>query len=175
MGNFNYDTYCGNYCGACSIMVAYRTGNKDRLASHWTEENLKALLKQQGITLSENESLELKCHGCKTDTLFINCRHCKIRDCAVNRKVDHCIECDEYPCKLFDDSLLNKDLQQILPHLKLVPENLKLIKEKGSEKWLEDQEKLWKCPQCQMDSSWYAISCTKCGEDLAKTKVYNNR
>lgn len=171
--NQNFDTYCGNYCGACSIMVAYRTGNKDSLASHFTEENLRAMLKARGIAVTENDSFELKCHGCKTDTVFHNCKHCKIRGCAGSRNVEHCFDCGEYPCELYHELLLNKDFQQKLPHLKLVQRNLRVIQEVGTEKWLEAQGNLWKCPQCQTKSSWYARTCTHCGEDLTRTKVFN--
>ncbi|WP_366946827.1 DUF3795 domain-containing protein [Desulfosporosinus nitroreducens] len=38
-----------------------------------------------------------KCDGCKSNNLFINCKHCKIRACAINRKVEHCNECNQYP------------------------------------------------------------------------------
>ena len=175
MTKFNFDTYCGIYCGACSIMMAYKTGNKDSLASHWTEENLGAFLKAQGISISENDSLQLKCHGCKTDTVFINCKHCKIRNCAINRNMDHCFECSDYPCQLFHDTLFNKGIQQMLPHLKLIEEDLDSIKDMGIEKWLEVQAKQWKCPKCQTDSSWYTMSCAKCGTDLSGNKKFNNR
>ncbi|HUW63318.1 MAG TPA: hypothetical protein VMW83_01260 [Spirochaetia bacterium] len=47
MPNFNYDSYCGPYCGSCSIMVAYQTGQKDKFASF----------------LHDELGFELKCRG----------------------------------------------------------------------------------------------------------------
>lgn len=44
MSNFNDDTYCGIYCGACSIQMAHKTGYKDKFADYWTEANLKTYL-----------------------------------------------------------------------------------------------------------------------------------
>ncbi|WP_427846332.1 DUF3795 domain-containing protein [Desulfosporosinus lacus] len=38
-----------------------------------------------------------KCNGCKSNNLFINCKHCVIRACAINPKVEHCNECNQYP------------------------------------------------------------------------------
>jgi hypothetical protein len=169
MTDFNFDSYCGNYCGACSIMMAYRTGKLDQFASYWTKENLIESLKAQGICVSEKDSLKLQCHGCKTDTVFINCKHCKIRDCAIGRNMDHCFNCADFPCHLFNNTLFNKDMQQMLPHLKLVKENQNYIKEKGIERWLEEQAKRWKCPECQTTASWYTMSCTNCSADLSKT------
>lgn len=173
MSKFNYDTYCGLYCGACSIMRAYTTGEKDKLASYWIEPTVRAYLESQGIAYPENEPLELKCHGCKTDTVFINCRPCKIRKCAGERNIEHCIDCSEYPCKFFAEGLHNKDIIAILPHLKSAPKNLIEIKNIGFNTWLTEQEKLWKCPDCQTRFSWYTASCTNCGRDLEQIKDHN--
>ncbi len=163
---FNYDTYCGLYCGACSILTAYRTGRKDRFASYWTESTLKASLQLRGID-PDGESLQVRCHGCKTDTLFANCRHCKIRACAVEKRIEHCNECSEYPCGLFHESLFNAEVQKLLPHLKEIPDNLMRIGTDGVEQWLSDQEKRWKCPGCGTAYSWYATTCPHCGNDLS--------
>ena len=172
MSNFNYDSYCGNYCGACSIILADKTGSKDQLASYWTESTLKAYLQVQGIELTAEDNLQLRCNGCKSDTLFINCKHCKIRACAINRKVEHCSECNDYPCQLLKGSLLNKDIQGKLPHLKVTSDNLTTIKNVGVEQWLNGQEKQWKCPECHADTSWYMFSCANCGKDLSGDKDY---
>lgn len=172
MNTKNFDTYCGIYCGACSIISAYKTGIKDPLAAYWTESTLKDFLQSQGIELSAEDNLQLRCNGCKSDTLFINCKYCKIRACAINRNVEHCNECNEYPCQLLNGSLLNKDIQEKLPHLKITSDNLTTIKDVGVQQWLDDQEKQWKCSQCQADTSWYMHSCANCGKDLTGEKDY---
>lgn len=174
MSNSNYDTYCGNYCGACSIILAYRTGFKDSVASYWTESNLKAFLQTIGIKPTTEDSFQLKCKGCKSDDLFLNCKYCGIRACAINRKVEHCNECNEYPCQLLKGSLLNKDIQEKLPHLKVTSDNLATINNVGVKQWLDDQEKQWKCPQCHADTSWYMFGCANCGKDLTGEKDYLN-
>lgn len=172
MSDLHYDTYCGIYCGACSIISAYKTGNKDGLASYWTESALKSYQQSQGIELSAEDNLQLRCNGCKSDTLFINCKHCKIRACAINRKVEHCNECNEYPCQLLKETLLNKDVQEKLPHLKVSPNNLTTIKNIGVDQWLDGQEKQWKCSECHANTSWYMLSCLNCGKDLKGEKDY---
>ncbi len=172
MSEFNYDSYCGIYCGACSIHMAYKTGQKDGFACYWTEANVKAYLENQGYTLPVNETIELKCHGCKSDAVFVNCRPCKIRKCAIGRNIDHCSECADYPCKFFDEGIANKDVLSKLPHSKIAPKNLMTIKNNGVNQWLEQQDKQWKCPECQTNSSWYTVNCTNCGKDLSKLKDY---
>ncbi|MFA6331558.1 MAG: DUF3795 domain-containing protein [Methanoregula sp.] len=172
--DFNFDTYCGLYCGACSIMMACRTGRKDALASFWTEPILRSSLQSRGIDPPDSESLQLKCHGCKTGTLFVNCRHCKIRSCAIEKKIEHCNECNEYPCGFFDESLLNADIQKMVPHVKNAPDNLEKIRKDGVEQWLNEQKKRWECPGCGTSYSWYTTSCPQCGKDHLDTWVFQD-
>lgn len=164
--SFNYDTYCGLYCGACSIMIAYRTGIKDPFASYWTESALKAVLHARGIEVEDQTSLQLRCHGCKTDDRFINCRDCRIRVCAIEKRVEHCNRCDNSPCDLFSGLILNEKFQNLLPHLKEAPENLAKIQRDGTETWLACQKEKYRCPECGTAFSWYTNRCTHCGREL---------
>jgi len=38
--------------------------------------------------------------------------------------------------------------------------------EVGTNQWLLDQEKRWKCQKCGKSFSWYSNSCDSCGADL---------
>lgn len=157
MSNFNYDSYCGLYCGACDILHAYKNGYEDKIAPYF---NL--------------EPSQIKCHGCKTDTVFENCRNCKIRNCAINKKIDHCFDCIDYPCNLYNELLQDFSNKHNLPHLKILPKNFMTIKNIGIDQWLKEQDQVWKCPECQTDFSFYTPKCIKCGKDLDKIKDYNN-
>lgn len=163
MDNFNYDSYCGIYCGACDVMVTYKTGKQCKLASFWDESTVKKNMKNLGITYDSNKPFTLKCNGCKSDTLFVNCAVCQIRKCAINSKVDHCIDCPKYPCTLILES---RKVESLLPHLKGNQPNMETIKSVGVSQWLSDQEKRWKCPHCNTNYSWYTRKCKNCGEDL---------
>ncbi len=169
MKYFNYDSYCGIYCGACDIMMAYQTGRKTAFASFWKESTVKKIQRAMGIAYDETSPFELACHGCKSDSLFVNCRVCKIRTCAMEKKVDHCVDCGEYPCGLFTEW---QKVKLLLPHLKQVPDNLESIKKEGVNRWLSEQEKRWKCPECRTGFSWYSAKCHNCGHDL---KRYTSR
>lgn len=164
MTDFNYDSYCGIYCGACDIHRAYKTGHKDNFASVWSEPVLTAFQKARGNTGLTSESLQLRCHGCKSDTVFINCSTCKIRSCAVSRKIEHCIDCKEYPCALHVEMRKGAAL---LPHLKNNLPNLEAIQKAGVRRWLAEQEKRWECPQCHTSFAWYSSKCRTCGKNLA--------
>ncbi|NLO39258.1 MAG: DUF3795 domain-containing protein [Ruminiclostridium sp.] len=167
MESFNYDSYCGIYCGACDILQAYKTGKKHKLASFWNEKNIRKYHLAMGND-NASRSCAIHCNGCKSNSLFINCASCKIRECAMGKEVEHCSECGEYPCSLFGDS---QKAQIVLPHLKENQPNLESIKKNGTEKWLADQEKRWQCPQCRAGISWYTSKCSQCGTSL-KSKAY---
>ncbi|MBP7735373.1 MAG: DUF3795 domain-containing protein [Spirochaetes bacterium] len=166
MKYFNYDSYCGIYCGACDIMHAYQTGHNTAFASFWNESAVKAIHKAVGIPYDDSKPFELACHGCKSDSLFVNCRVCKIRTCAIEKKMDHCIDCGDYPCKLFSDW---QKMKALLPHLEQVPVNLESIKKNGVNRWLSEQDQYWKCPECHTGFAWYSSTCANCGHDLKKS------
>ena len=156
------DTYCGIYCGACSIMMAGKTGKSDRLASFWSPGRIGKFLAFQNVPHDEKD-LVLECGGCKSDRVFINCRGCAIRKCAIEKRVDHCNDCGEFPCPTYREW---KNIQVMLPHLKETDGNLDAIGKSGVSAWLTEQEKKWACPGCGTAFSWYAETCGTCGRDL---------
>ncbi len=162
MSEYNYDSYCGIYCGACDIHVAYVTGQKSRFASFFTERTLKALLAPRGISFKQGD-LRLACHGCKSGTVFINCSDCPIRACAVDKHVEHCIECGQYPCSIIQN---RRKLEGVLPHLTTNHANMETIKKTGTEGWLTEQAEHWKCPKCKTRFAWYTETCSSCGADV---------
>ena len=161
------DSYCGIYCEACDILQTYKTGRKSKLASFWNEKAIRKYHSGMGSDVSA-QSCAIHCEGCKSDSLFINCAACKIRECARSKKVEHCIECNEYPCGMLGHS---QQAQAVLPHLKENQPNMERIREKGIEKWLVEQKVRWQCPQCKNLFSWYSTRCSHCGANL-KSKTY---
>jgi hypothetical protein len=165
MDNYNYDSYCGIYCGACDIMMSYKTGEKNSLAHFWDERTVKTFQKKIGLHYDENKPFSYRCNGCKSDVLFVNCAVCQIRECAINSKVEHCIDCEKYPCEQIVNS---KKLELLLPHLKSNRVNMEEIKKVGITLWLSEQEDKWKCPRCKTGFSWYTRKCKNCEENLKK-------
>ncbi|MDD2620220.1 MAG: DUF3795 domain-containing protein [Syntrophomonadaceae bacterium] len=155
MSNFNFDTYCGLYCGACSIIKAYQTGIKDPLA----------------CCLGDELGMELKCHGCKTDTVFGNCAVCMIRNCVREKGMERCLDCPDYPCPNFDSMQF---LLEKVPHWNTAAVNQEYIQNYGADRWLQQQAAQWKCPDCQTDYTWYATHCSGCGKELGELKSYRN-
>ncbi|MBN1534419.1 MAG: DUF3795 domain-containing protein [Spirochaetes bacterium] len=162
MSEYDYDSYCGIYCGACDIMHVGRTGRKSRFASFLSESNIRAFQRALGNQYDPGKPVELKCHGCKTDELFFNCRACGIRPCARAKGVANCIECPDYPCGLITQMNSGASL---LPHIRANGDNLETIQREGVHRWLLKQEAQWRCPECGNGIAWYTERCGTCGAD----------
>ena len=50
-----------------------------------------------------------------------------------------------------------------MPHTAARKPNLEFIRKNGLERFLSEQEKAWKCPQCGSRLSWYLERC-QCGK-----------
>ena len=167
---FRYETYCGLYCGACDILMAYQRGLEQQTPPEWSElgEPLRRHIPQA----------EIVCHGCKTDTVFAGCAKCPIRKCGRNHpEIETCLDCKRYPCwrhKFFKIVVALLNFEKKLPHQKIKPRNLQTIREKGLRAWLEEQQRVWACPDCQTSFSWYQRKCKQCGRELDSIKDYNN-
>ncbi len=80
---------CGNDCNVCPRYIATRAGNAERLrevAELWFRLGLRDTLPSAD---------EMACYGCSSMPW---CRH-GIRECAQEKGVDNCGQCQEYPCQ----------------------------------------------------------------------------
>lgn len=150
------------YCGACEIMVAYRKGLAENKLPQWQD---------QPVPIRKNlKRAEIKCHGCKSDTVFQGCAICPVRKCARKKpEIQTCLDCGRFPCFRFSLMKLVRIVlgyDKKLPHLKTVSPNQRRIKEKGVNVWLAEQQNQWQCPDCQTAFSWYRTQCSACGKEL---------
>jgi hypothetical protein len=148
MNEFNPDTYCGIYCGACSIAMRRKTGLTDGFAA----------------CLGSVPKEELACSGCKSNIVYAGCSTCSLRRCAREKGVAHCIDCADYPCKMYSNW---QSVAKFLPHTHEAAPSLEAIKRDGVAPWLAMQKKRWSCPDCGSPFSWYALECYNCGRRLA--------
>ena len=170
MEQFKYDTYCGQYCGACDIMSTYKKALENHSDCKW--EDLPSQLQKNLPRRVKTD--EFACYGCKSDVVFKGCTKCTVRKCAKEKmNVESCLECEKYPCITFRIfNFFRWLMKKKLPHVTLIPENQNFIKKNGVSAWLEDQERKWKCPECNTHFTWYMKECKNCGKNLESVKDF---
>ena len=136
---------CGLYCGVCGVYMANRDNNqklKEKLAVAY------------GVTPEQ-----IDCKGCQSDTKFTYCETCAIRSCNQEKNYAGCHECEDFPCKLIDDFPVPVGKKVIL---RSIPARRNL----GTEKWVDEEEKRYSCPQCGDQLFRGARRCGNCKELL---------
>jgi len=91
--------YCGLDCIQCGALIATRTDDdvkRAEVAALWREEF--------GANITAED---IDCDGCLSEggMLYQHCRVCEIRKCGVQKGVENCAYCSEYPCAKLADFL----------------------------------------------------------------------
>ena len=118
---------CGLYCGVCGVYIAHRDDNqkfKERLATVY------------GVSADD-----VRCKGCLSDELFVYCQTCPIRSCTIEKGIEGCHQCNDFPCALIEDFPLPVGKKVIL---RAIP----TWRELGTERWMDEEEKRYLCPHC---------------------------
>ena len=125
---------CGIYCGACRQYLLWK----------------KDLLEERGYKMG--------CKGCRIRNK--NCAFIR-RDCPTLKKkeLDYCYECEQFPCQ----KLQKIDSQYQERYSVNLVENLKRIEEIGVEQWLQEQKRLYTCPECGGEICVHDAECYDCG------------
>ncbi len=132
---------CGMYCGTCRSYLLFK----------------KDLLKERG-----------RKSGCKSCRIRNkNCSFIK-KDCALIRKneIEFCYECEKFPCQ----QLKNLDKRYREKYFVSLIENLKRNEKIGVEEWLQEQEKLYTCPNCEGEICVHDAECIDCGNKINPNK-----
>lgn len=157
--NPDFVSPCGLYCGVCAIYMAHRDNNqklKERLAGLYKGE----VSGKGTLPNSENLSAEnIKCRGCLSDDLFMHCKQCDIRNCAKEKGYTGCHQCDEFPCRHIENFPMTVGKKVIL---RAIPYRRKF----GTEKWIEDEEARYICPECGNKVFRGVVTCNRCKAKL---------
>ena len=109
---------------------------------------------------SENLSIEdIQCRGCLSDELFMHCKNCEIRDCTKEKGYTGCHECDEFPCKNIENFPMAVGKRVML---RAIP----YWREVGTEKWIQDEEARYICPECGNIVFRGVVKCNHCKAKL---------
>ncbi|MFX1470653.1 MAG: DUF3795 domain-containing protein [Promethearchaeota archaeon] len=139
---------CGLYCRVCAIHIADQENNL----------KFKKILVDVYKPFSKTVD-DIKCRGClseKEEDIFGYCKICSIRDCVKSKGFDACYQCSDFPCKFiehFPVPVGKKVILRAIPQWKAL----------GTEKWVEEEEKRYHCPECNNRLFRGAKKCNKCG------------
>lgn len=136
---------CGLYCGVCAIYVADRDGNdrfKEKLAPVY------------GVSVDQ-----VRCHGCLSDEPFVYCQVCPIKSCVVEKNYEGCHQCDDFPCGHIEEF-------PIPVAKKVILRSIPAWKELGTERWMQEEEKRYRCPHCDYALFRGAQRCRSCKEPV---------
>jgi hypothetical protein len=137
---------CGMNCGLCSSYLA--------LAND---------LKSKGVKMPY-------CTGCRARNK--QCAFLK-KSCArlLKGEVDFCFECPDFPC----EQLKKLDARYKSRYRMSMIDNSRFIKEQGMQKFMEAQEKTWKCSTCNRLVSCHNGLCFDCDLEKLRSKKQKYR
>ncbi len=110
--------YCGIDCFNCELF----------------EDNITKEMQQRMAKLLDKKEEDIICQGCKVSGCIITPYDCPTKECAVERNLQFCSDCDDFPC---DKLHPTADQASSLPHnMKMY--NLCRIKSIGIEEWAKE-------------------------------------
>ncbi len=140
---------CGLYCGVCSIYIAHR------------DNNLKFKEKLLPIYRAFAKSVDdIACTGCLSDGIvFPVCRICSIKKCCNDKGIEGCHQCNEFPCKFINNF-------PIPVGKKVIFRAIPFWRENGTEEFVKQEEKRYRCPNCGNPLFRGSKRCNKCKVDV---------
>ncbi len=141
---------CGLYCGVCRIYLAHKENNIE-----FKKEILPTLQSFGAKSVDD-----IACTGCLSDgVVFHFCQTCPIKDCMKNKKIEGCYQCEDFPCKIIREwpDALDKKVM-----LRAIPSWRKL----GTEKWIQEEEKRYRCPNCKEQLFHGVKKCKNCNSKV---------
>ena len=93
----SFISYCGLDCSTCTIYLVVREKNLTR-KNEMISEIIRACKEHYNIDY-KTENIK-GCDGCRTisGNLFKGCLDCKVRNCAVQKGVESCANCEDFVC-----------------------------------------------------------------------------
>jgi hypothetical protein len=89
--------YCGLVCHECGVFIATKNDDYERrktVAREWSK-----------LFQTELSPENINCDGCKSEggRHFPYAETCEVRKCGMEKGVENCGCCDEYPCETLEN------------------------------------------------------------------------
>ncbi|MDY6951279.1 MAG: DUF3795 domain-containing protein [Thermodesulfobacteriota bacterium] len=150
---------CGLYCGVCAVYMAHQDNNlkfKERLLQVYQGKVPGKGKLPNAYALSIED---IRCRGCLSEDPFVHCRQCDIKKCTREKGYLGCHQCDDFPCHYVDSFPMTVGKKVIL---RAIP----YWREKGTAKWVRDEEARYVCPECGNRVFRGVARCNRCKVDL---------
>ncbi|MBS7619361.1 DUF3795 domain-containing protein [Candidatus Bathyarchaeota archaeon] len=146
MSNLSLVGRCGLYCGTCGVYRGYRDGGEllEQLAEKWNIPKEK-----------------FRCEGCGSLTQKCWGFGCEIVKCLNYKGYQLCHECEAFDDKRCDR--YESIAERYLKRGEDIRKSLMRIKNGETLQWLDEQDRLWRCPSCGSPISIHAEKCYRCG------------
>ena len=104
-----------------------------------------------------------ECDGCLSDRVAPFCADCRhgFRTCSAAHGITRCHECGEFPCARLEE-FSKIHIEHGVCHHTHVIDDLRFMRERGVEAWVEKQTQEHTCPKCGKLIIWYAQKCPDC-------------
>jgi hypothetical protein len=136
---------CGLYCGVCGIYVATRDGNEK--------------FKEKLAPVYGAKPEDLVCDGCMSERVWEYCQACPIKSCCIDKKIEGCHQCSDFPCKFIDNFPIPVGKKVIL-------RSIPRWREVTTEQWMSEEEKRYICPHCGYPQFRGVKKCRRCKEAI---------
>jgi len=96
--NNSHIAICGLECSSCPMFIATQKDDgamRVRVAKEWSER-----YQAKGLDRPELKPKDINCDGCLSQNgeLYLYCRDCEVRKCALEKGIQNCGECENYRC-----------------------------------------------------------------------------
>ncbi|MFX1267949.1 MAG: DUF3795 domain-containing protein, partial [Promethearchaeota archaeon] len=95
----------------------------------------------------------------KRKIVFPVCKACAVKKCCNEKNIDGCYQCDDFPCKFINNF-------PIPVAKKVIMRTIPFWRENGTEKFVEEEEKRYHCPNCGNPIFRGAKRCNKCKNEV---------
>ncbi|MBN1315499.1 MAG: DUF3795 domain-containing protein [Anaerolineales bacterium] len=140
---------CGMYCGVCSIYLASRMNDLKTLG------RLAKLYSRLMPGMVSVSGQDIYCNGCRSGRISAFCQFCAIRECAREKKLTGCHQCDDFPCDTIDSFPIpagKKIILRAIPSWRMY----------GTEEFIRIETARYVCPACGQQLYRGATRCSTC-------------